>query len=362
MATVDSATFSKAFEYYVEKELLETLHPELYYYQFGRKEIVPLRSGKTAKWRRPTTIGKGRVLTESASGIARGLSASTVSATMILFGDHSVVTTLLEDISLFSIMNEFKDEYQYAMRETLDYMFQLQLLWKKTATSANLMYSAAGAAMGTANLLSAIGTFSASQFEAPTYGIDDLTTRNHAASALNGGTSGTPFTPLKIRDIVLKLKRKNVPTYDGQNYICIAHPTVLGDIRSTSAWQDLHKYTDAVQQIFKGEVGRMEGVRFVETTNQLVATVTNGAAGASAHGNGYYYFNLFFGKGFFGVSELRGKGSVNVIVKRSGPQSVSDALNQINTLGYKGFACAKVLNASCGLWVVSGKPMYVAAA
>ena len=362
MPTVDSVTFSKAFEYYVEKQLLETLHPELYYYQFGSKEIVPLRSGKIAKWRRPTTIGKGRVLTESAAGTARGLSASTLSAQMVLFGDHSVITTLLEDISLFSIIDEFKDEYAYAMKETLDFMMQCQILWTKTATSAALQYSAAGAAMGTANKLSAIGTFSASQFNAPIYGIDDLTTRNHAASALNGGTSGTPFTPLKVRDIVLKLKRRNVPTYDGQNYLCIAHPTVLADIRSTSAFQDIVKYTDAVGRIFKGEIGRIEGVRFVETTNQLYCTVTNGAAGASAHGNGYYFFSLFFGRGFFGVSELKGRGSVEIVVKRSGPQSVSDPLSQRNTLGYKGFACAKVLNLSCGLWIVSGKPMYVAAA
>lgn len=361
MATVDSSTFNKAFEYYVVKDLLETLHPQLHIYQFGKKEFVPLRSGKVAKWRRPNIIGKGRILTESAAGTARGLSATTISAQMQLFGDHSIVTTLLEDISLFSIMNEFKDEYSYSMRETLDYMMQLQLLWKKTALSATLQYSAAGAAMGTSNLLSAIGTLSASQFEAPIYAVQWMDSRNHALSALDGGNSGTPFTPQKIRDIVLKLKQKDVPTYDGQNYIGVMHPTTMTDIRSTSAWLDLHKYTDAVQQIFKGEVGKMEGVRFVETTNMLNVTVTNGATGASAHGNGYYYFSLFFGKGFYGVSELKGKGAVDVIVKRSGPQSTNDPLDQINTLGYKGFACAKVLNNSAGMWIVSGKPSYVTA-
>lgn len=359
MPTVDSATFSKAFEYYVVKDLLETLHPELYYYQFGKKEFVPLRSGKTAKWRRPTTIGKGRILTESAAGTPRGLSASTISATMELFGDHSIITELLENISLFSIMGEFKEEYGDSMRETLDYMFQMQLLWKRTALSATLEYSAAGAAMGTSNILSTIACFSGSQFEAPVYAVQWLDSRNHTLSALDGGNSGTPFTPQKIRDIVLKFKNKNVRPYDGQNYVAIMHPTVMMDFKSTSAFIDLHKYTDAVKEIFKGEIGKMEGVRFIETTNQINCTVTNDATGASSHGNGYLYMSLFFGKNFFGVSELKGKGAVEIILKRSGPTTLSDPLSQRNTLGFKGFACAKVLNVSAGMWIASGKPVYV---
>ena len=67
---------------------------------------------------------------------------------------------------------------------------------------------------------------------------------------------------------VNKLKRQNAPTIDGY-YIAIVHPDVAFDLKEDSEWVDAAKY-GAPEQLFNGEIGRIAGVRFVETTEAKV--------------------------------------------------------------------------------------------
>jgi N4-gp56 family major capsid protein len=61
---------------------------------------------------------------------------------------------------------------------------------------------------------------------------------------------------------------------DGGSYICVAHPSVLYDLRDDPLWEDVGKYADA-GRLATGEVGRLFGVRFVESD---LARIPNGGA------------------------------------------------------------------------------------
>ena len=78
------------------------------------------------------------------------------------------------------------------------------------------------------------------------------------------GANNTFDTDL-IKDGVEYLATENVPMIAGDAYICIAHPHQLRSLRDDSAWINASNY-GAPTQLFMGEVGRYENVRFIETT------------------------------------------------------------------------------------------------
>lgn len=75
------------------------------------------------------------------------------------------------------------------------------------------------------------------------------------------------ITAKDIRFAVAKLRGASVPTVDGQNYVAFIHPDVATDFRTESAaasWRAPHEYVDT-KELYAGEIGIFEGVRFIET-------------------------------------------------------------------------------------------------
>jgi len=75
-----------------------------------------------------------------------------------------------------------------------------------------------------------------------------------------------------IRKAVAKLRGASVQPKDGSNYVGLLHPDVSYDLRTEAAtngaavWQQPHTYTEAgVGNIWAGEIGVYEGVKFIET-------------------------------------------------------------------------------------------------
>lgn len=62
----------------------------------------------------------------------------------------------------------------------------------------------------------------------------------------------------------------------GGAYVCIVHPHQARGMRDDNEWLEAHKYASP-QQIFMGEIGMIEGVRFIETTNTAVIKAVTGA-------------------------------------------------------------------------------------
>jgi len=69
-----------------------------------------------------------------------------------------------------------------------------------------------------------------------------------------------------IKAIVDVMKERNIPTFSAGDYFCIGRPTTFRTVKNDL--ETLHQYVDAgFRLIMNGEIGRYEGVRFVEQTN-----------------------------------------------------------------------------------------------
>ena len=78
-----------------------------------------------------------------------------------------------------------------------------------------------------------------------------------------------------IREVVKELKARDIPRYDGENFICIASIYFIHELMKDSEWLNNVRYGDP-GRLFSGEIGRCYGVRFIEESNHLADTMGSG--------------------------------------------------------------------------------------
>lgn len=70
----------------------------------------------------------------------------------------------------------------------------------------------------------------------------------------------------------------NIPYYSGDEYMCLASTKALRGLKSDPAWEVWHKYTDPEKK-YNSEVGKLEGIRFVEVNNTSALSGSLGTGG-----------------------------------------------------------------------------------
>jgi hypothetical protein len=133
------------------------------------------------------------------------------------------------------------------------------------------------------------------------------------------------LTVKEIKKAVTKLRSVNAPKING-DYVCIVHPYLAYDISNDPAWVEAHKYASP-EEIYNGEIGKIHGCRFVETTEAKIwkdETCPTDLAVFAA---------LFLGQNAYGVTEISG-GGLQTIVKQKGSAGTADPLDQRSSVGY----------------------------
>lgn len=109
-------------------------------------------------------------------------------------------------------------------------------------------------------------------------------------------TDGTPgtnvaqadLTAANVRQIVDFMRKRNVPPYDGQNYICVASVQALSGMfadAGAGGWVDIAKYTpEYAARAMNGEVGTYYKTRFLDETGYLSNTIGSG----NSHGQAVF--------------------------------------------------------------------------
>lgn len=179
--------------------------------------------------------------------------------------------------------------------------------------------------------------------------IDTIITKAVVPSATisvaDGGATYTAITSTGtvniagIRKAVRLLSRNNTKQING-SWVSVIHPDVTYDIMadsSTGGWIDANKYTTS-DKLFNGEVGKLLGVRFLETTNTY-------SPGSSITGSATVYASEFYGTDCFGVTDLQ---SLKTYVKGFGSGGVADPTEKISTAGWKCTFGAAMLNSAFG--------------
>jgi N4-gp56 family major capsid protein len=162
------------------------------------------------------------------------LTLSTVGITVLEWGRSVPYTSLSEDLGSFSMENIVQRALKDQMMVTLD--------------------NAAAAAYKSSSV----------QIRAYASGVSSTT------FTTNGAFGGTAVANLnvyqieQIRDYMFSTL--NIPPYEGDDYIALCSTHAKRGVMSDPAWQQWHTYTDNEAK-FNGEIGRLEGVRFIEINN-----------------------------------------------------------------------------------------------
>ena len=286
---------------YYDRFFLDNLYPDLYLWQFGDKRRVPPNSGKVVNFSRYTKLTHAAAISEGTIIGASSLSATRVSATLAGYA-------LAVSHNDFLIMTGISDVVSDSVREV----------------SRGLALKIEGVIRST---VSATGTLIGAS----------------AAATVKIGGAGAGYAPRASDTIkmVTKLRANDAKTFPDGNFVGIAHPNFFHDLQTlTSAgnWLDVNKYASGstVDQIYRGEVGKLYGVRWVESSvmPKLIGSAANsGNTGLSAVG-GSGYHAWVFGPGSYGVVELDG-GSAKTYIKQLGSAGTADPVNQLATVGAK---------------------------
>ena len=143
---------------------------------------------------------------------------------------------------------------------------------------------------------------------------------------VGGAETGNHYLTVDaVRRAVRTLKKQNAEPI-GDSYIGIIHPDVAYDLMSDPKWVNVKSYSDP-DGIYEGEIGKIENVRFVETSE---AKVFEGAGAAGRD----VYATLILGDNAYGTTEIEG-GGLTLIVKQLGSGGAQDPLDQRASVAWK---------------------------
>lgn len=294
--TTDSGLSDEMKTYYSDY-LIDLAGPLLVHDQFGQKHPIPKNGGKTIEFRKYSPLAKALTpLTEGVTPNGQKLSMSVITATVAQYGGYIELSDVL-------LLTAIDNNLLQATRQLADQAGRtLDTITREVLQGGTNVYYCGGK-----SARASLGYTDADTNDCITF--DD------------------------IRKAVRALKIQNTPKING-TYVAIVHPDIAYDIMSDPKWINVKTYSDP-SGMYEGEIGKIEGVRFVETTEAKVFK----DAGAS---NRDVYGTLILGADAYGVTEVTG-GGLQHIVKQLGSSGTADPLNQRATAGWKAIKVAERL-------------------
>lgn len=291
--TVGSNDLSPEMKTFYDKALLKFAKPNLVHDQFAQKRNIPKNGGKTIEFRRYSQLPKAMTpLTEGVTPTGQNLNVTTLTATVAQYGGY---ITLSDVLLLTAIDNNLMEAIELLGDQagrTLDTITREVLV-----SGTHVLYAG--------------GT----------------------VSARTGLTASMKLTVADIKKAVRELKVGLAKKIDG-SYVAIIHPDCVYDLENDDEWVNASQYAGSTQ-IFEGEIGKLYGVRFVESTEAKIWA----QAGAS---NISVYATLVMGANAYGTTNVEG-GGLQSIVKQLGSGGTADPLNQRSTCGWKAIKTAEIL-------------------
>ena len=293
------SSMSPTMKTFYDTVLLENAREQMVFTQFGEK--VPMRGNKV-EWRKFNTFAKALTpLTEGVIPTGQTFGMTKIEAETTQHGDYTSITDRLELESFDNVIYGATEEMGAAEGETYETLTRNILV-----AGNSVMYCPDG--------------------------DTEVTSRTNI-------TKTCILTPDVVNRAATWLKKNKAPKING-SYVAIIHPSVAYDLRNSEEWKEYHKYND-VAPIFKGEIGELHGVRFIESNNAKIWK-DNGTA---------TYATLFLGSKAFGILDPQGEG-MEMIIKTK--EQIGGPLNQFGTIGYKFCHGAKILYQERMLRVESG--------
>ncbi len=232
-STSSSTMLNKTF---YDRAILEGAKTKFVFTKYGQKRSIPLNNGKRVEFRRWNLFDIGDDMCKLSEGVTpagQSLSQSSVEAQVEQYGAYVELSDILEDTAY--------DRVAADSAELLGEQIGTVMEWvtRDAVCAGNNVQRAGGRA--SRNLITATDTLTTSE----------------------------------VRKAVRSLKKAKARQFAGEgngrrpHFICICSPDATYDLQNDPLWQDVSKYSGA-EQIYSGEIGRIFGVVFVESTESRV--------------------------------------------------------------------------------------------
>ncbi len=231
----DGAGLSPEMKTYYSDYLIDNAEPALVHDRFAQKQNIPAGSGKSIEFRKYDPLPK--LTTPIAEGVTptgQMINMSTVNATVAQYGGYVELTDLL-------------------LMTAID---------NNLCMATKLLGSQAGRTLDTISREVLVGGTNVQ------YGVGDISSRSQIMGGDTDLENNTYLTVEAIRRAVRFLKNQNAEKIDG-SYVAIIHPDCAYDLMSDPNWKYPHQYAEP-SAIFEGEIGKIEGVRFIESSEAKV--------------------------------------------------------------------------------------------
>ena len=282
--TTGTASLSDEMKTYYSDYLIDNAVPKLVHDQFGQKHPIPKNGGKTIEFRKYSPLPKLLTpLTEGVTPNGQSLTVTVLEATVAQYGGY---ITLSDVLLLTAIDNNL-------------------------VQATKLLGNQAGATLDTITR------------EVLNGGTNVI----YAGGVTSRGALADNLTVMDVKKAARALKTQNAEKI-GNSYVAIIHPDVAYDLTNDPKWEAVKTYSDP-EDWYEGEIGRIAGVRFVETTEAKIF-------------EGGVYSTLVLAENAYGVTDIEG-GGLQHIVKQLGSAGTADPLNQRATVGWKAIKTAERL-------------------
>lgn len=232
--TVNTNSTTKLNKTFYDRQLLESAKTRFVHAKYGQKRPIPRNSGKRVEFRKWNLFDANdavEALQEGVTPTGQALSQSNVEVEVAQYGAYVEVSDLLDMTGYDQVISE-----------------SAELLGEQLGTVVEWVTRDAMNA-GT-NVQYANGKTSRSAI-----------------------TASDKLTVAEIRKAVRTLKKAKARPFGEEgrkpHFICICSPEATFDLQSDALWQDVSKYSCA-EAIYSGEIGRLFGVVFVESTEAKV--------------------------------------------------------------------------------------------
>ena len=280
---------------FYDMKLIDEASAQLVHDQFGQKRPIPAGGGKTIEFRKFSPLAKATTpIVEGVTPDGKSLTVTSVTSTVNQYGDYVTLSDVLELTSIDNTVLETTKLIGKQAGLTLDTIVRNILI-----AGTNVNYC-------------------------PKIGEDGTETAVTSRANLDATCK---LTVKQIQKAVAKLRANNTPTING-DYVAIIHPYVAYDLMRDPEWIDAHKYA-APENLYTGEIGKIAGVRFVQTSEAAIL-------------DGGVFCTLVFGEGAYGVTEITG-GGLQTIIKQKGSAGTADPLDQRSSIGWKAIKTAERL-------------------
>lgn len=270
---------------FYDRTLIENAEPELVHDQWAQTRDIPKNGGKTIEFRKYDQLPKALTpLTEGVTPEGQEMKVTKLEATVKQYGGFVALSDLL---ILTAIDNNIVE-------------------------ASELIGSQAGRTLD---------TISREVMNAGTnvqYAEGQVTSR----AAI---TSDMKLTVKAVKKAVRFLKKQNAKRINGYFY-GIINPDCSFDLTEDEKFVEVVKYKNP-ERIYNGEIGAIEGVRFVETTEAKIFAEA-GASGIDV------YSTLILAANAYATTKIKG-GGLETIIKQLGSAGTADPLDQRATVAGK---------------------------